>query len=471
MTDNVENNSTSPSDSARVWLVLAVAAFFAIAVHQHLFHVNSHYYYERTWQWIPSRTVYPILLPLGVPFFLAQVLYRRRPSGWWVGVLMVSSLALMIGGACVQQNPPGFSRIPEVVESRWSTGYFVQAHALLRKGIGPRQLLARYPSMLGNFYLHPRQKPPGVVLIEMGIIRLLGSGTTGAAVSGILIGIVASFSILATYLFIAFFTASRDAAFYGASYLALCPSLILFFPMFEQCYAILTVIVTVLWALALVRNRVRYSIALGVAYAAAGFVTYLPGIIAIFLIGFALVSYFTDPECGLRRIFTHFGISLATFAACYAGLWAATGFNPIATLRECDRQAYILWNILINVYHYRRPSLPGTIPTDLYDFALSTGWMSFVLVGLYFKSALRQRLTPQSRMAILSVLQFVLVALTGVLHVETGRIWMFMLPMLMLPIGLELANWRGGARLAVYAALLVLTAEICQSMTFITPQK
>ena len=115
MTDNVENNSTSPSDSARVWLVLAVAAFFAIAVHQHLFHVNSHYYYERTWQWIPSRTVYPILLPLGVPFFLAQVLYRRRPSGWWVGVLMVSSLALMIGGACVQQNPPGFSRIPEVV--------------------------------------------------------------------------------------------------------------------------------------------------------------------------------------------------------------------------------------------------------------------------------------------------------------------------------------------------------------------
>jgi hypothetical protein len=41
----------------------------------------------------------------------------------------------------------------------------------------------------------------------------------------------------------------------------------------------------------------------------------------------------------------------------------------------------------------------------------------------------------------------------------------------MLPVGLELANWRPGARLAVYAALLILTAEMCQSMQFITPQR
>jgi len=231
------------------------------------------------------------------------------------------------------------------------------------------------------------------------------------------------------------------------------------------------VTVAVLWGLALLRNQLRYSIALGVAYAAAGFITYLPGVIAIFLIGWALLRWFTDPQCRLRRIFTHFFASLATFTACYAALWATTRFNPIATLRECTRQVYVLWDILINVYHYPHHSLPGTIPTDLYDFALASGWMSFALVGFYFKSAFRQGLSPQSRVATLSVLQFVLIALTGALQVETARIWMFMLPMLMLPVGLELANWRPGARLAVYAALLILTAEMCQSMEFITPQK
>jgi len=478
MSDDGGKSSARQGNPPRAAFVLAVAAFFAIAVHQHLFHVNSHYYYTWTWQWIPSRTVYPVMLSLGVPFFLAQALYARRPSAGWVGLLMVSALALMIGGACVQQNPPGFSRIPDVVQSRWSTGYFAQAEALLHKGISARQLLARYPAMLDHFYLHPRQKPPGLVLMEMGIIRLLGPGQLGASVSGLLIGLVASFSILATYGFIAFFTAGRaegkpsaDAAFFGASYLTLCPSLVLFFPMFEQCYSILTVIVAVLWGLALVRNQLRYSLALGVAYAAAGFISYLPGVIAIFLIGFALLRWFTDPQCRMRRIFIHFITSLAAFAACYAALWATTRFNPIATLRECTRQVYVLWDILINVYHYPHHSLPGTIPTDLYDFALASGWMSFVLVGFYFKSAFRQGPSPQSRVAILSVLQFVLIALTGALQVETARIWMFMLPMLMLPVGLELANWRPGARLAVYAALLILTAEMCQSMEFITPQK
>jgi hypothetical protein len=42
-----------------------------------------------------------------------------------------------------------------------------------------------------------------------------------------------------------------------------------------------------------------------------------------------------------------------------------------------------------------------------------------------------------------------------------------MYPMLMLPIGLELANWRPWQRMAVYAALLLLTAAMCQSMQFI----
>ena len=472
MSDDSGKSSTQESSVPRTAIVLAVAAFFAVAVHQHLFHVNSHYYYRWAWQWIPSGTVYPVMLPLGIPFFLAQALYAKRPSAAWVSLLMVSSLGLIIGGAWAQQNPPGLSRIPDVVQSRWSTGYFAQADLLLHQGIGPRELLARYPTLLGHdFYLHPRQKPPGLVLLEMGIIRLFGAGRLGATVSGLLIGVLASFTILATYLFIAFFTASRNAAFFGASYLALCPSLVLFFPMFEQCYSILTVTVAVLWGLALVRDQFRYSLALGVAYAVAGFITYLPGVVAIFLVGFALLRLFDDPRRRVGRILLHFLASLATFVACYAVLWTFTRFNPIATLRECARQNHILWDILINVYHYPHHRVPGTVPTDLYDFALSSSWMSFVLVGLYLKSAFTQGLTAQSRVAILSVLQFVLIALTGVLQVETARIWMFMLPMLMLPVGLELANWRPGPRLAVYAALLILTAEMCQSMQFITAQK
>jgi hypothetical protein len=325
--------------------------------------------------------------------------------------------------------------------------------------------------MLGNFYLHPRQKPPGQVLFEMAIIRILGSGNLAATVSGLLIGAIASVSVLATYVFIAFFTASKDAAFYGASYLALCPGFILFFPMFEQCFAILTVVVAVLWGLALARDQFGYSIALGIAYALAGFITYLPGVILIFLIGLTFIRFTTAKRCVPGRIILHFAVALLACGASYALLWLATGFDPFATLRECTRQVFILWDHLIQIYGYPHHSLPGTIPTDLYGFALTSGWLSFVLAAFYFKSALARKLTLQSRVAILCAAQFLLIALLGVLQTEAARLWLFMLPMLMLPVGLELAKMPRAARLAIFAVLLLLTVEMSQSMQFVTPQR
>ena len=75
-----------------VILVLAIAAFFLIAVHQHLFNVNSHYYYTWKWQWIPSNTVYPLLIPLAIPFFLGQMVYLRRPQLVWLALAAVHDL-------------------------------------------------------------------------------------------------------------------------------------------------------------------------------------------------------------------------------------------------------------------------------------------------------------------------------------------------------------------------------------------
>jgi len=59
-----------------------------------------------------------------------------------------------------------------------------------------------------------------------------------------------------------------------------------------------------------------------------------------------------------------------------------------------------------------------------------------------------------------------LVALTGLLQTEASRVWLFMFPLLVLPIGLELTKWQPWGRMAVYAALLLLMVAMCQSMQF-----
>jgi hypothetical protein len=463
-------NPVKRSEGMRVVLVLVVAGFFVVAVYRHLFNVNSEYFYQLPWQWIASRRIYPVLIPLGIPFFIGQMIYLRRPALLWMalGLVTLSTFGLIIGGAVVQRDPSGFSRISDEVKSRWTTGYFESAAKLVDRPLSMRQVLRRYPTLLQYFYLHPRQKPPGTILFEMAIIRILGEGTSGAMASGLLIAAIASLSVITTYKFVADVTQDRAAGFFAASYLALCPSLLFFFPDFDSCFANLTAILAVLWAAALRQDRARWSVALGVAYALASSITYLVGVLPLFLGGFAIIQWRSDPRCDWTRIIKHLAIALIVFVAFYAILWALTGFNPIATFLECKRQLDILWSKLLGVYHYRHHSLPWTFFTDLYDFALGSGWISFVLAGFYFRSAWKEGWTMQAWLALVAVGQFVVIAMIGLLQTETSRIWIFMYPMLMLPIGLELARWRPGARIAVFAALLLLAILMCQSMEFMS---
>jgi hypothetical protein len=154
-------------------------------------------------------------------------------------------------------------------------------------------------------------------------------------------------------------------------------------------------------------------------------------------------------------------ISLALF---YAALWLVTGFNPIATFRVCLQDQGENLRLFASLGYVPR-TWPGTIPGDLYDFDLGAGWIAYLIVGLFFLSAKTQA-RPWRNIAILCVAQFLLVGLLGLIQCETARVWIFMLPMLMLPLGLELASWNFAWRTTTYAALLVITVAAWQSMTF-----
>jgi hypothetical protein len=457
----------APQTTLRLRIVLAVAAFFFVCVFFHLLSVNSDYYYTWKWRSSPSQVVYPIMLLLALPFVAAQLIYLRQPR-LALTVVTISAFALMIGGALSQNDPPTFSRISDVIASRWSTGYFATAVKFVHRQMPLHEILRRYPDLLDEFYLHPRQKPPGLLLFEMAIVHVFGDGNSAATISGLLIGIVASLSVVATYFFIAVYTEDRNAAFFGASFWALCPSLLLFFPDSDPTYPIFTAGLAVLWALALKRDNWIYAAGFGALYALATFVTHLVGVLPIFFLAYTIVRARTDPNFRWPMAFKHLGIAIIFLCLPYILLWSTTGFNPIATLRACAHQNAILWEKLIKYEHYPVHSLPWTFLTDLYDFALGSGWISFILVAYYFCSAIKNEFPPVAQVALASVSQFLVIALFGILQTESARIWIFMYPMLMLPIGLELSTWYPKDRLAVYVALLLLVTAMCQSMEFVS---
>jgi hypothetical protein len=46
-------------------------------------------------------------------------------------------------------------------------------------------------------------------------------------------------------------------------------------------------------------------------------------------------------------------------------------------------------------------------------------------------------------------------------------VWLFMAPLLMIPVGVELQHWKRSHVLAAYAGLWLVTSAIVQNMVFI----
>ena len=138
-----------------------------------------------------------------------------------------------------------------------------------------------------------------------------------------------------------------------------------------------------------------------------------------------------------QRIVKHTLAAVASFVLFYAVLWETTGFNPIATFRECLHQVDVVWGILVKAGKPWRGIFRGRF-RRLIRFRAGSGWISYPLAIFYFASAMRRGLGQwQTRIALLCiVVSFVTFA--GLIQGETARLWTFMLPMLLLPVGLEL---------------------------------
>jgi len=116
------------------------------------------------------------------------------------------------------------------------------------------------------------------------------------------------------------------------------------------------------------------------------------------------------------------------------------------------------------VEHANERPYPATILFDLTDFALGCGWIGYLLVIFHVLQKLHRQ---HPRLVMLAMAQIMVVAVTGLLQSETARVWNFMLPLLLIPVGLELSRWPVGARLLCYAALALITTVIYQKMVFI----
>lgn len=446
--------------------VVLFAGILVTIVTCHVDGINGPGFFPWPWRAVPAAAVYPWLALASLPIFAAQWVTRQRGRAWPALVLLMAGcFAMKIASVAFRhdvttESSPSLSLISIIVKDHDSTSYYTDALSLSNTPL--RTWIALYPQIMAQLNLHTQTKPPGPVIYWFALIKWMGNASDAAMIGGLLLGAIATLSIPATYLFLRLaLHGDEQAAFCGASYLAVSPGFVLFFPMFDPTYILLSTAIIGLWYAGLQHGRKRAGVMLGAVLALTCVITFNVLVIGLFMVALVFV---VAPERPLRRRLrtatTQAILALATAVALLLILRAVIYYDPVATFTA----AWHNQHELLRRHAEDRP-YPQTIPWDLLDFALGSGWISILLTAFYFFST--ETVPVRRRLAILAIAQLVVVALTGLLQTETARVWNFMLPLLMIPVGVELANWRPRDRVIVLAAVVLVTAAICQNIKFL----
>src|SRR5581483_2724914 len=109
---------------------------------------------------------------------------------------------------------------------------------------------------------------------------------------------------------------------------------------------------------------------------------------------------------------------------------------------------------------------PATLPLDAMDFLLGAGWAmgSAAALGAFFAAGRWRRLGIFACIG-----QIAIVAFSGLLKCETARVWIFLMPLLAVAAGAELAAWPPRWRWVYFASAWLGVFAVAQNITFISP--
>jgi hypothetical protein len=450
-----------PNGRLKLILLLLAAAALAVLIAMHVDGINGPSYWRWPWRARRGPAPYLMLLAAAVPLLVAELRFSSRMAVAGILLMMATALGLEIVNRAADLETFDLTRVATIIEDPGSIGYFTHAGEFVQSGESVRAYLGEYVSKMPGFTLHARNKPPGSILFYVPFLKWSATENGAALAAGLCIALLATLSVPAVWWVTMELTGDRAAAYQAAACMALCPGLVLFLPEFDQFYPVYSCALIVLWAKALKTGRAIFAIAFGLLFAFVCFQTFNLLVLGVFLVGYAALVNFAESRRAGNRAGTArlcVVVIILTLIAAYALLWLWSGYNPIATLLTG-----------IRLHQHDMPAThrtwPLTVPFDLTDFALGTGWVCELLAIYYLFGPARR--DGRLGLTILCFAQLVAVALSGLLAGETARVWIFMFPLLLIPAGLELAAWRPGPRLAALACLWLLTALLSQNMVFV----
>ena len=443
-------------------VILIIGLVFGIGVLNEWGPLNGFFNFTK-WEW-PWQDLSPIQMGLAllVPFLLiAGVVWSadrntsRVPMGFWLAALVVANFCLQLFS--VLADPRGAERILQIVSSPNATSYFNDALSI--------QHLSQWLGHFDRVALHGHSvtHPAGPIVFYYLFARMFGPDV-GALLGGCAVGLLASFGVVVMYHFAGLWTNDRRARLMASSFYALLPGLTVFFPELDQVYPLFSMllILTFVKALNTTGNWYRPALAFGAILFLASFFAYNLLTIGAFLLYYSLWWLWNEGKA--LTLLRTAALSVLLAGALYLLLWVTTSYNPPAAFRHAMalQRGNAQW--LARPYHV-------FVLTDLYDFALAAGIIAIpILVFRLTKLRDDFKANPTgTALMLIGLATLLTVDLSGLLRGETARVWLFLQPLLVVPVALELARVRWPWRISILTMQWWLLVLIKSKMSFIEP--
>jgi hypothetical protein len=457
----LDSAAAAPGSAPRsLRLVLGVGILFAVGILLGVDFLSGPWYWRWPWRDLGIlRTAALLALPLLPAALALREAERndpRRDVRIPLALLMGTNFGLQLLGLFC--HPAGMDRLARIVTSPVVTSYFTDAGKI-----------GDLIPWMENYHtaaleLHSSTHPPGPILYYFFWLKLLGPDL-GARVGGIAIGLLATLGIPVLYAFAGLWSPERRPRLLACGLYALLPAHLVFFPEFDQVYPIFSMLLITSWVGALRGSR-RHGLFLAIVLFGGTFFAFnllaTGAFLALYGLAFLARDRWSAPAfASLGRTSA---VALGGAAACYALLWAATGYNPVLSFLHALR---VQGELSTRV---DRPWVPCAL-FDPYDFFLGGGMMVVPLLLLFLDRSFEE-FEGRREDLVLSLLALgtvLVVDASGLLRAETARVWLFLQPLVLVPAARELERFDARGRAAVFGLQWLIGVALKCSLSFNDP--
>ena len=366
-------------------------------------------------------------------------------------LLIITAAAYLFQLSISAAGPHGISGIGLVISDPGITSYYHHAAEL------EQLTLSKYPELMETFFMHARTHPPGSILLVKGVLDffeyfpsitsfavkiLLLTGISPiifelnphshivtAYFIGFLLPLVGCLSSVPTYLFVRHIDDKCSAYIAGMLFL-IAPAMSLFLPEFDQFLAFFAMLAFTAGWHSFMANKSFYALLSGFALFMATFFQLL----CLCLIPMLFLSWFllkwrkqSDIDFrGILKISISFVLGLLLP---YVALKIEYGFSIIKVYQKVLHLSQII---------LEKAPPPGL---DILHFAIFLGMATFVLLlsVLFSKENFSPGKMKSKNILVIAFFSLIIaLSLSGKVRAETGRLWIFLMPLASSMAGIEL---------------------------------